>query len=154
MGFGHAIPHIVERFIKNDSSVSFKIYGSEQTRAFCDVRDAVEGTMGAMVSLKSSGNVYHIGNSEEITINTLTRFIGEYLGYEGPYEDADTYPGSVGRRCPNIEQAVLDFGYKPGYSWQEAVQATVDWYKDYFKQGNEPTNGGFEPPERVTPKLK
>ena len=33
MGFGHAIPHIVERFVKGEGS-PFKIYGHDQTRAF------------------------------------------------------------------------------------------------------------------------
>ena len=46
MGFGRAIPHIVERFIKGEES-PFKIYGHDQTRAFCYVDDAVMGTVGA-----------------------------------------------------------------------------------------------------------
>ena len=40
MGFGHAIPHIVERFI-NKLEYPIKIYGNDQTRAFCYIDDAV-----------------------------------------------------------------------------------------------------------------
>ena len=45
MGFGHAIPHIVERFV-NKIENPIKIYGHDQTRAFCYIDDAVKGTVG------------------------------------------------------------------------------------------------------------
>ena len=148
MGFGHAIPHIVERFV-NKLENPIKIYGHEQTRAFCYIDDAVSGTVGAMESTEQSNNIYHIGNPEEISMEVLTRFIGEYLQYDGEYELAMTYPGSVSRRCPNINKAVSNFGYKPRVGWEDAVIKTVDWYKDFFESGAKPTIGGFEPPEAV-----
>ena len=37
MGFGHIIPHLVERFLKAESP--FKIYGAKQTRSFCFIDD-------------------------------------------------------------------------------------------------------------------
>ena len=60
MGFGHAIPHIVERFVKLEEPL-FKIYGHDQTRAFCYIDDAVKGTVCAMESPKAKGEIYHIG---------------------------------------------------------------------------------------------
>lgn len=150
MGFGHAIPHIVERFVR-DTDEPFKIYGHNQTRAFCYIDDAVKGTVGAMESNNTIGEIYHIGNQEEISIETLTRHIGELIGYSGSYEPAITYPGSVSRRCPNIQKSYKDFGYIPQTSWEEAVNQTVKWYHDYFNSGKNPTSGGFEPPESVYP---
>ena len=104
MGFGHAIPHIVERFVKGVES-PFKVYGHDQTRAFCYIDDAVMGTVGAMESDKSKGEIYHIGNQDEINMETLTTYIGELMNYTGEYEAAMTNPGSVARRCPNINKA-------------------------------------------------
>ena len=153
MGFGHAIPHIVERFMNKNLSEAFEIYGHDQTRAFCFVKDAVEGTIGAMKNKNSHGQIYHIGNDEEITIDSLTRHIGSYIGYSGKYVNAPTYPGSVSRRCPNISKARTDLNYEPQYEWQRAVELTVDWYKEYFLSGKKPINGGFEPPENVVPTL-
>ena len=46
MGFGHVIPHLVERFIDGESP--FKIYGGDQTRAFCGIDDGALGTIQAM----------------------------------------------------------------------------------------------------------
>jgi nucleoside-diphosphate-sugar epimerase len=79
----------------------------------------------------------------------LTKFIGSVLGYEGSYENAMTYPGSVSRRCPNISKAVSNFAYKPEVFWKDAVVKTVDWYKSFFDSGLKPSIGGFEPPENI-----
>jgi UDP-glucose 4-epimerase len=148
MGFGHAIPHIVERIV-NKLESPIKIYGHDQTRAFCYIDDAVKGTVGAMESANHPNNIYHIGNDREISMEELTKFIGSILGFDGPYENAMTYPGSVSRRCPNIDKAISNYAYKPEVFWKDAVVKTVDWYKNFFESGLSPSTGGFEPPENV-----
>jgi nucleoside-diphosphate-sugar epimerase len=153
MGFGHAIPHIVERFIRKADS-PFKIYGHNQTRAFCHIDDAVRGTVDAMESDNTIGEIYHIGRQEEINMETLTTYIGELMDYQGEYEAAITYPGSVARRCPNINKANKDFGYSPNIEWKTAVRLTVDWYREFFNSGKSPQSGGFEPPESVMAKIE
>ena len=152
MGFGHAIPHIVERFMKGEKS-PFKIYGHDQTRAFCYIDDAVLGTVSAMESDNSASEIYHIGNQDEISIETLTTHIGDLMNYSGEYEAAMTYPGSVARRCPNIEKARSDFGYDPQFGWETAVKLTVQWYYEFFSSNRAPTSGGFETPESVLKKV-
>ena len=148
MGFGHAIPHIVERFCKLPEEV-FKIYGHDQTRAFCFIDDAVKGTILSMESLKADGEIYHIGKDEEISMSELCLYIGEILGYKGKYENAITYPGSVARRCPDITKAKKDLKYNPQFTWKNSVKKTVSWYRDFFESGKNPDSGGFEPPEQV-----
>jgi nucleoside-diphosphate-sugar epimerase len=147
MGFKHAIPHIIERFYKDESPV--KIYGAEQTRAFCFCTDAAEGTVRALESEVSDQQVYHIGNDDEITIEVLTHTIGTIMGYTGPYENAPTYPGSVSRRCPDITKAKNDFGYKPEVPLEAGLRETVAWYRSFFDSGAAITSGGFKPPEAL-----
>lgn len=154
MGFGHAIPHIVERFIRHDQKQDFAIYGAEQTRAFCFISDAVSGTIRVTENESNAGEIYHIGNDVETTIGEVTKFIGSHLGYKGSYKDAETYPGSVARRCPNISKAEREVGYKPQIPWKLAVSQTADWYKSYFEAGHNPESGGFEPPSAVAPRRK
>lgn len=153
MGFGHAIPHIVERFFKGEKS-PFKIYGHDQTRAFCYIDDAIMGTVGAMESDKAAGEIYHIGKQDEINMETLTTYIGKLMDYTGEYKAAMTYPGSVSRRCPNIDKAKLHFGYSPSIDWQKAVSLTTDWYRAFFTSGQSPQSGGFETPEAVLAKVE
>jgi nucleoside-diphosphate-sugar epimerase len=149
MGFRHAIPHIVERMLVGNE-IFFKVYGSSQTRAFCHVSDAVNGTIGAMECYSMAGEIYHIGNDQEVTIGELTREVGRLLGYQGEYVDAMTYPGSVGRRCPDISKCYQHFGYKPVIDWKNAVADTVNWYFKFFSAGGKPLSGGFIPPERYS----
>ena len=150
MGFNHAIAHIVQRFVSHDQSTPFKIYGAEQTRAFCYISDAVAGTLSAMESGRSTGQIYHIGNDTEVSIEKVTREIGRILGYSGPYERSITYPGSVARRCPNISKARKDFDFVPKIGWQKAVAKTAGWYKDYFSHSAPPAGSGFKPPDTYT----
>jgi len=93
--------------------------------------------------------VYHIGNDNEITIETLTRTIGTIMGYTGGYENAPTYPGSVSRRCPDIAKAKTEFGYEPNVSLEEGLKKTVSWYQAFFDSGAAISSGGFKPPEAL-----
>jgi nucleoside-diphosphate-sugar epimerase len=147
MGFKHAIPHIIERIYKGENPV--KVYGADQTRAFCFCSDAAEGTVKALEREVSDQQVYHIGNDGEITIDTLTRAIGRIMGYAGPYEDAPTYPGSVSRRCPDITKARTELAYKPDISLEAGLEKTISWYKNFFATGAAITKGGFKPPEAL-----
>ena len=102
-----------------------------------------------MENQSSNDQIYHIGNDQEIDMSTLTKYIGDIMGYIGPYEEAETYPGSVSRRCPNINKAKNDLSYSPEIDWKDAVKKTVEWYKSYFESGKLPISGGFEPPDSV-----
>jgi nucleoside-diphosphate-sugar epimerase len=112
------------------------------------------GTVGAMESDKAAGEIYHIGEQEEINMETLTTYIGDLMRYTGEYEAAMTYPGSVARRCPIIDKAKSDFGYLPRIHWKKAVSLTADWYCAFFASGQSPQSGGFETPEAVMAKVK
>jgi UDP-glucose 4-epimerase len=147
MGFKHAIPHIIERIHGGEDPV--KIYGHDQTRAFAYRDDAAEGTVLALEHHDSDQQVYHIGNDDEISIDTLTRTIGRIMGYSGDYEAAPTYPGSVSRRCPDISKARRDFGYEPTVSLEKGLHQAIAWYTDFFDSGEKIASGGFRPPEAL-----
>jgi nucleoside-diphosphate-sugar epimerase len=148
MGFRHVIPHLVQRFWDHPSDQPFLIYGAEQTRAFCYVSDSVDGTIRAMETPAAAGEIFHVGNDEEISLETLTRAVGELMGYTGAYEHAPTYPGSVDRRCPDLTKCREQLGYEPQVPWREGLERTVQWYRDFFAAGRQPDDIGFEPPER------
>lgn len=145
MGFKHAIPHIIERFLKKESP--FQIYGHDQTRAFSYIDDSAEGTVLAMESERANGEIYHIGNTVEISMETLTKAIGSIMGYSGEYIMAPTYPGSVGRRCPDITKSRQHLGYEPKVHWLEGLKPTVEWYTAYFASNNPVVGQGFKGPE-------
>lgn len=134
MGFKHVIPHLAIRFRKGETP--FKVYGHDQTRAFCYITDAVKGTVLAMEQPNTNGEIYHIGTQEEITIGELIHYTGELMGFRGEYENAPTYPGSVSRRCPDITKARTQLGYEPEVNWRDGLKQTITWYNQYLEQGN------------------
>ena len=129
MGFKHVIPHLAQRF--NSKESPFKIYGHDQTRAFNYIDDAVSGTILAMND-GMSGEIYHIGDEAEISIENLVRYVGDLFSFDGDYEYAPTYAGSVGRRCPDITKAREQLGYAPSMGWRDGVRLTIDWYRDFL----------------------
>ena len=134
MGFKHVIPHLVVRFRKGEEP--FKVYGHDQTRSFCYITDAVKGTVLAMEQPNTNGQIYHIGTQEEISIGELIHHSGELMGFQGTYENAPTYPGSVSRRCPDISKAQKELGFEPEVHWKQGLRQTIDWYRSYLEEGN------------------
>ncbi len=133
MGFKHVIPHLVVRYRKNETP--FKVYGHDQTRAFCYITDAVEGTVLAMETQGTNGEIFHIGTQEEISIGDLIHYAGELMNFTGEFENAPTYPGSVSRRCPDISKARKMLGFEPKVGWKEGLKETVEWYNQYLESG-------------------
>jgi nucleoside-diphosphate-sugar epimerase len=145
MGFKHVIPHLVERFMNNESP--FRMYGHDQTRAFSYISDTVEGSVLAMESENANGEIFHIGNNQEISIENLIKTVGDMMEYSGEYIEAPTYPGSVSRRCPDISKAKKLLGFDPKMDWKEGLQSTVKWYKNYFSNNKSARQDGFREQE-------
>lgn len=146
MGFKHVIPHLVERFMNNESP--FRMYGHDQTRAFSYIDNTIEGTVLAMESKMAAGEIFHIGSSQEISIEELIKAVGEMMGYSGEYLEAPTYPGSVSRRCPDLSKAKRVLGYNPQIDWKVGLASTVEWYKDYFSKNKSARQDGFKEQEK------
>ena len=133
MGFNHVIPHLVIRFRNNEDP--YRIYGAEQTRDFCYITDAVEGTVLSMETAGTDQQIYHLGTGIEITIEELTRKTGEFMGFKGEYTYQPTYPGSVSRRSPDITKSKKELGFVSKIKWQDGLKETVEWYNQYFDSG-------------------
>jgi nucleoside-diphosphate-sugar epimerase len=86
------------------------VYGHDQTRAFCYISDAVEGTVLAMEQPGTNGEIYHIGTQDEISIGELIHYAGELMGFKGSFENAPTYPGSVSPPLPGYQQSKKTIG--------------------------------------------
>jgi len=100
-------------------------------------------------SEKSNGEIFHIGTEDEITIEQLIKAAGDFLNFDGSYQEAPTYPGSTKRRCPDITKAKKILGYSPRFKWQESLEETLEWYKDFFEKGETAFETSFEEPDSV-----
>lgn len=135
MGYAHVIPEILKRVYQKEAP--FKVYGADQTRAFCYVDDAVEQTIGCMRSERASGEIVHIGNNrEEIQIRDLVAKLFNLTDYRSELLEVPAPAGSVKRRCPDISKMARLTGISPRVTLDKALKQTVDWYWPRIKKGD------------------
>lgn len=133
MGFEHVIPQFVERMHKKENP--FSIHGSDNTRAFCYVSDAVEATQKCMESKKTDFTTVHIGNSsEEITILELAKKLFKIVGFSPNIKEMPSPDGSVLRRCPDTTKLKELTGYEAKTILDEGLERTFKWYWEFYSK--------------------
>ena len=127
MGNKHAIPQIIQRILSGENPL--KVYGFNETRAFCYIDDAVEATYKIGIKNIKNGEIIHIGNSkEEIEIKEL---VDKILGIMNKRLKLNYLKGkssSVKRRCPDISKLIKITGFNPKTNLDKGLKRTIDWY--------------------------
>ena len=80
MGFGHVIPHLVERFLGNE--IKFKIYGADQTRSFVILMMELSEQYKLWNVKQAKNEIFHIGSEDEITIEELVKEVGKFFDFK------------------------------------------------------------------------
>lgn len=127
MGFDHVLPEFFKRIYNKENP--FKIYGGEETRAFCTVNDGVKATEAVMLSDKCNGEIVHIGNStQEVKIIDLLKKVFDIADYHPEIEVHPAPEGCVMRRCPNTDKLLELTGYKATESLDDGLPEMYRWY--------------------------
>jgi nucleoside-diphosphate-sugar epimerase len=130
MGADHVIPELSLRAIRRENP--FRVYGSDQYRAFCYVDDATDAMVRLMAGDRADGRIVHIGNdTEQTNIGDLTKLVLRIAGFDPALEMLPAPPGSVARRCPDIARLRALTGFEPAVSLEEGVRRTFDWYREH-----------------------
>ena len=123
--YGMVLPNFVRQALQ-DAPIT--VYGTgQQSRCFCDVRDAVEALLRLAITEKSIGEVVNIGNDDEITIEGLARLVKERMGSSSPIEyvpyDQAYEPGfeDMFRRVPCLDKLVRLTGFRPTTKLPEVI---------------------------------
>jgi UDP-glucose 4-epimerase len=126
---------VLPRFIeaaKKDFPVV--IYGNgEQKRSFTHVLDVIDAVMLIAFNVKTVGEVYNIGNPNEISIIDLAKKIIENVKSKSKIEFLD-YKHAYGenfedmeRRFPNIKK-VSDLGWRPKRNLDSIIEDIISEY--------------------------
>ena len=115
--YGMVVPRFVSAALANEP---LTVYGSgSQSRCFCHVYDAVAGVLAVIDSDATLGEVFNIGNDDEITIEDLAHEVIEQTGSSSViekvlYEKAYA-PGfeDMQRRIPDITKIKRTVGWSP-----------------------------------------
>jgi len=127
MGYDQVIPQFIRRILQREDP--FKIYGGNQTRAFCFVDDFVRGIKMIGESAGIGGEIINLGNGrEEISIRELADKMFNLFNYHPELEVLPPPAGSVDRRVPDTGKANRLAGYEPQINLDTGLQITYDWY--------------------------
>ena len=131
--YGMVVPRFVNSALKNEP---LTVYGTgSQSRCFCHVYDAVTGLLAVIDSNATLGEVFNIGNDEEITIQDLAHEVIEITGSKSTiekilYEKAYA-PGfeDMQRRIPDIGKIKRVVGWTPKLSLDSIISDIANHLK-------------------------
>jgi UDP-glucose 4-epimerase len=124
--YGMVVPRFVSAALNNQP---LQVYGhGDQIRCFCHVDDAVRALLLVMDSDKAVGNVFNIGNNQQISILELAKKIIEITGSKSeivklPYSEA--YPEGfedMQRRVPDISKIKNALGWTPQIGLDQIIK--------------------------------
>jgi len=109
---------------------AFTVHGDgTQTRSPCYVADMVDGLTKAMFTEGTKGEVFNIGNPEEVSMTELIKRICKITGAEENIVNKPLTENDPVRRCPDITKAERVLNWKPGINLDVGLQKTIDFYK-------------------------
>jgi len=124
--YGMVVPRFVSSALKNEP---LSVYGSgDQIRCFCHVTDAVRGLLLVMDSDKAVGEVFNVGNNQQISIMELAKKVIEITGSKSAIEKIayeKAYPQGfedMQRRVPDISKIKQVLAWSPEINLDQIVK--------------------------------
>jgi len=124
--YGMVVPRFVSSALKGEA---LSVYGSgEQIRCFCHINDAVKGLLLVMDSDKAVGEVFNVGNNQQISIMELAKKVIEITGSKSTIEKIayeKAYPKGfedMQRRVPDISKIKQVLGWSPQLNLDQIIK--------------------------------
>lgn len=127
--YGMVLPNFVESALKNEPIL---VHGSgEQSRSFGHVKDVVEALDRLIKTESTRGEIFNVGNDEEVTILRLAERIRQMTGSRSeikciPYKDV--YPEGfedMKRRRPSVVKLEKFTGFRPRTSLDQIIADVI-----------------------------
>jgi UDP-glucose 4-epimerase len=138
--YGMVVPRFVRQALRGEP---ITVYGSgTQTRCFCHVRDVVGALTRLLASPETRGELYNVGNNEEVTINDLASLIRTMTGSDSEIVHV-SYREAFGsgfedmeRRVPDLSKIHQAIGYRPQHSLAETLRDVIDFERSAAAGGD------------------
>jgi len=132
--YGMVVPRFVAYALKGEP---IPVYGDgQQSRCFTYVDDTVEYIIRLSQNPAAQGEIFNVGNCEEITILELAEKIKKMTGSTSeikliPYDQAyATGFEDMRRRVPDISKVVECTGYKPNYNLDTILERVIAYVRE------------------------
>jgi len=131
---GRVIPNFLSQAIRGED---LTLYGDgSQTRSFCYVSDLIAGirTITDAPAEVAAGDVFNVGNTEEISIQELTDVILDIVDTDSgvtykplPQDDPEV-------RRPDISKIRSQLDWKPSISLRTGLKRTIPYFDQRLKE--------------------
>lgn len=152
VGDGRVISNFIVQALRNEP---ITIYGAgEQTRSFCYVDDLIDALLAFLAAPAGLRSPMNLGNPEEFTILELAELVIEITGSRSrtvflplPHDDPT-------QRCPNIELARRQLGWKPRVTLREGLARTIMFFDSVLQREHPAPRATPRPAERGKRKVE
>jgi UDP-glucose 4-epimerase len=128
--YGMVVPTLVRQAL---TGAPLTVFGDgTQTRSFTYVGDVVGALLQLMQTPAAVGQVFNVGNTEEVSIRQLAERIRSITGSASPivnipYDQAyDQGFEDMPRRVPDLSKLAAAIGYRPTVQLDEIIRRVVD----------------------------
>jgi UDP-glucose 4-epimerase len=131
--YGMVLPSFVQQAL---SGAPITVFGDgTQSRSFTYVGDVVECLLKLINEPKAIGQVFNIGNKEEVTILKLAEIVKsltgsaspiEFVPYDKAYEEGFE---DMPRRVPDLTKVSQLVGYEPKVQLNEIITKVIDYFR-------------------------
>ena len=131
--YGMVVPTFVKKALSNEP---IPVYGDgSQTRSFTYVKDVLKGMIDLMAEPKAAGDIFNIGNGQEITILDLAHLVKKKTNSKSeivliPYLEAygEGFE-DMQRRTPDISKIAQLTGFKPTLAMDGILDEIIAYYQ-------------------------
>ena len=142
--YGMVVPRFIQQAMRNEK---ITVYGSgKQSRCFGYVGDIVDALIGLMNKPAAVGQIYNVGNNEEISIFELAEKIKKIteseskiikVSYDKAYVEGFE---DMERRIPDLRKINSLIGYEPKVQLDEMIQKIWEYFLEKEKLESSKSN--------------
>jgi UDP-glucose 4-epimerase len=133
--YGMVLPSFVRQAL---AGVPITVFGDgTQSRSFTDVADVVDCLVKLVAEPEAVGQVFNIGNKEEVTILKLAELVRELAGSNSPIEfipyDKAYEAGfeDMPRRVPDLTKVEQLVGYEPKRGLRDIITRVIEHFRTH-----------------------
>jgi dTDP-glucose 4,6-dehydratase len=123
---GRVVPEFIACAL---SGTPLPVHGDgRQTRSFCFVDDLVEGIYRVATVDGLDGEVFNLGNPEEVSVLELIHTLASLVGTAPDVVHLPLPQDDPARRRPDIHKAQERLGWAPTVPLEEGLRRTIEWF--------------------------
>ncbi len=133
--YGMVLPTFVRQALAEQAITVFG--DGTQSRSFTYVADVVDALIALAGETRAVGEVFNIGNTEEVSIQALAERVKALTGSRSPiqlipYDEAyEAGFEDMPRRVPDISKIGALIGYQPRLALDEIIRTVIDYVREH-----------------------